>query len=249
MKFTFRDIVWIALIVLIVVALSKCHRDDNDKLNNAVKKLQDKHTADSLAYKSIITVQESKVESSVKKADSLSVINKSLEAKLDDNAANVMRLSAALRKAKTPGLDTNLITVDHDYIDYCDSLAFKASDLAVDYSKYKSNTNNLLAAKDETIKGKDDIIATERKAKQNCLDDYNAITHFYRDYIKANKPTNQIYIGAELIGNPAYLINNAGLAITLKTKSNKLWQLSGGIQTNGQYYARINGNILIKLKP
>lgn len=248
MKFTFRDIVWITIIALILVVLSKCHRDESDKLNAGVRALQEKHIADSLTYKSTIIIQENKVRGSIKKADSLTAVNKRLESTLDSKASDVLRLSTELHKYRTPSIDTNLTTVDQDYISYCDSLSFKASDLAIDYNKYKKNTGFLLQAKDETIKGKDEIIATERKAKENCLTDYSAMVHFYQDCQRSNKVTHQIYIGAELIGNPTYLVNNAGIALTLKTKSNKLWQISGGIQTNGQYYARINGNILIRLK-
>lgn len=249
MKPTFRDIVWIGIIALMAVLLSKCHRDYNAKQDANYKALQEKHHNDSLNYLRQISKQEQTVAITVKQADSLIKINKVIEARLDDKAADVLRLSSALRKAKIPGIDTNLITVDHDYVDYCDSLAFKASGLAVDYSGYKRNTANLIAAKDATISIKDDIIATERKAKLNCLNDYNALQHFYQDCQKELKPRTQLYAGVELIGNPSYVINNVGLALTLKTKSNKLWQVSGGIQTNGQYYARINGNILIKLKP
>lgn len=249
MKPTFRDIVWIGVIALMAVLLSKCHRDDSNKQDANYKALQEKHYKDSLNYLQQISKQEQAVAITVKQADSLGKVNKIIEAQLDDKAASVLRLSAALLKARTPGIDTNLITIDHDYIDYCDSLAFKASGLAVDYNTYKKNTANLIAAKDATISGKDEIIVTERKAKLNCLNDYNALQHFFQDCQKELKPHNQVYAGIELIGNPSYVINNIGLALTLKTKSNKLWQVSGGVQTNGQYYARINGNILIKLKP
>lgn len=245
MKFTFRDMVWIVIITLIVIGLSKCHRDDGDRLKEKLLSLEAKHRNDSLSYVQQIKEQENSVVTSIKKADSITVINKSLETRLDGTAATVIKLSAALRRAKQPGIDTNFITVDQDYVDYCDSLAIKSSSLAFDYFNYKKNNAYLLTAKDETIKGKDDIIATERRAKQNCLNDYNALQHFYKEAVK---PTNQVYVGAELIGNPSYLINNAGIALTLKTKSNKLWQISGGLQANGQYYARINGNILIRLK-
>lgn len=249
MKLTFRDIVWVVIITLIVIGLSKCHRNDKDKLNDKLLSLQAKHRNDSIDNTRQIAEQEHKVEAFVKQADSITSINKLLETRLDGTANTVIRLSAALRKAKQPGIDTNFITVDQDYVDYCDSLAIKSSSLAYDYFTYKKNNTYILAAKDEVIKGKDDIITTERKAKQNCLNDYNALMHYYKDYQQSVKPANQVYVGVELIGNPSYLINNAGIALTLKTKSNKLWQVSGGIQTNGQYYARINGNILIKLKP
>lgn len=249
MKFTFRDIVWVGIITLILVVLSKCHSDKNDSINASLKILHEKHVSDSLSYSKEIISQEHRVNESVYKADSLNNINQVLETKLDDKANTILRLTAALQKAKQLGIDTNFITVDQDYVDYCDSLAIKSSGLALDYFTYKKNNAALIVAKDEIIKAKDGIINIERNAKQSITNDYNALTRIYQDYQKANKAKNQFYIGAELIGNPTYFVNNVGLAISLKTKSNKLWQISGGIQTNGQYYARINGNILIKLKP
>lgn len=245
MKFTFRDIVWIVIITIIVMLLSKCHRDDKGELEEKIKSVQARHRNDSLAYLTAIAVQEHTVQVSVKQADSLQTINRTLETKLDGTAATVVKLSKALQSAKLPGINAQLITVDQDYVSYCDSLAFQSTNLAFEYFNYKKNNNSLIEKKDEIIKGKDNIIATERQAKDNCLRDYDALTHYYQ---KAAKTTNQVFIGVELIGNPTYLVNNAGLAITLKTKTNKLWQVSGGLQTNGQYYARINGNILIRLK-
>jgi hypothetical protein len=248
MKLTFRDIIWVAIITLVIIVLSKCHRDDQGRLSESVKTLHDKHTKDSITASKLIIQQELENAELVKRADSAQKINDSLGFRLDANAATVIKLSKALQKAKQPGIDTNFITVDKDYVTYCDSMAYTASNLAVDFTKYKNNNAYVLATKDETIKGKDQIIATERIAKQGCMNDYNTLMKHYQEYQRANKPTNQIFIGAELIGTPTYLVNNAGLALTLKTKSNKLWQISAGLQTNGQYYARFNGNILIKLK-
>lgn len=248
MKITFRDIVWIVIVTLVVIGLSKCHRDDKYKINEKILSLQAKQRNDSISYNEEIGAKERNVVVLTKLADSVGAVNKSLESRLDGTAAAVIKLSDALRKAKQPGIDTNFISVDQDYVDYCDSLAFKSASLANDYYDYKKNNTNILAAKDEVIKGKDAIITTERQAKQSCLNDYNALLHYYNDYQKSVRKTNQIFIGAELIGNPSYLVGNVGLVLTLKTKTNKLWQISGGLQTNRQYYARINGNILIKLK-
>lgn len=245
MKFEFKDIVWISFITLIVIFLSRCHRNNSAALDAAKDKLQSKVIQDSINY--ITAIQQ--LNKNVVIADSVTKVlqlkNNIIEQQLDQRTATIFNLTAALKKAKIPLVDTNTIAVDPDYINYCDSLADVSQFMAADYTLYKNNTGLLLAAKDTAIRARDGIIVIERKAKQDCKDNFNSLMHLYQ--MQTGKPHNQIYIGPELIATPSYLVSNAGIALSLKTKSNKLWQVSGGIQNNGQYYFRINGNILISL--
>jgi len=247
MKFDFKDIAWVAVVTLIVIFLSKCHREKTDLQDAELNKLGLKIHEDSIETARVIK----QYEIIVANKDTIATLyinrNKAIEQQADKQAATVLRLSAALRAYQLPG-DSNITTVSHEYIDYCDSLALTSSDLAINFNNYKRNAAFIIAAKDTALLAKDSIIAAERKAKSDCKNGYNALMRIYQHDQSVNKLHSQLYIGAELIGNPNYLISNVGLALTLKTKANKLWQLSGGIMTSGQYYARINGNILISLK-
>jgi len=246
MRFEFKDIVWIGIIALVVVLLSRCHRNRSDKLNTDIQALKTKQLQDSIDYQNAVRVYET----TAAKADSTAAIyiakNKDVQLKLDQKSSTILQLSRIIKGAGP--VDTSLTTVGPEYIEYCDSLADVSTAMVVDFQKYKRNTNIILQAKDTIISSKDGIIAAERQAKQNCKNDYNSLMHFYQDAQKAAMPRNQLYLGAELIGTPNYLVSNVGAVVSLKTKTNKLWQLSGGLQTTGQYYIRINGNILISLK-
>lgn len=247
MKLMFRDIVWIAIIAIIVIFLSRCHRNSTDALDVDLKKLQLKINKDSINYSNAIQGLSHIAANSDSVAAILQVKNKTIEQQLDQRAITISNLTTALRKAKIPVVDTNTIAVDPDYINYCDSLANVSGFMAADYKSYKKNIGLLLHAKDTAINARDGIITVERKAKQDCKDNLNQLMRLFQE-AQSDKSRNQLYLGAEVIASPSYFISNAGIALSLKTKTNKLWQLSGGLQTNGQYYFRINGNILISLK-
>jgi hypothetical protein len=246
MKFTFRDMVWVAIIVLIVIYLSKCHRDNSGKLDDSIKELQDKTRSDSVQHAAQVRLYEARIAEAQTRSRKYSEENKAIEQQLDKKSATVLRLSAALKDLKI--VDTNVIGVGQEYLDYCDSLAIESSNLVVNFANYKRNNGYIITAKNLEITAKDSLLDIKDKAYQSCKADYNALMHFYKQSQKQLKPRNQVYVGAEIMANPHYLVSNVGVALTLKTKDNKLWQLSGGIQTNGQYYIRVNGNILIKLK-
>lgn len=248
MKFTFRDIVWVGIIALTLLVLSKCHRDDNDNLGIDIKQLKEKAYKDSIALTKQVQIHEYTAEVARQQAIIYTAKNKIIERQLDSTNLVAMRLARYIKGYEQPGIDTTFTTVGPEYINYCDSLADLTVLTSYNFGNYKKNTAIVLAAKDTMLMAKDSIISIERLAKQKTLRDYNGLMHFCQDMQKEVKPRGQVYIGAELMANPSHFINNAGVALSLKTKSNKLWQVSGGIQSNGGYYARVNGNILIKLK-
>lgn len=247
MKFTYRDIVWIAIVTLIIIYLSKCHRDNTNLLEQNLEALRQKTKQDSIIRAHQLHAFELIATEADQKAKDYSLRNKQIEQESFINGETVIRLTAALKAAKKPLIDTTTIAVGQEYLDYCDSLAEESSNLAVNFKAYRTNTDYLIGAKDASIKARDSIIAIEHNSYRQCKADYNTLKQYCQAY-KQSANSSQIYLGAELIGNPTSLISNAGIALTLKTKTNKLWQISGGLQSNGSYYARINGNILIKLK-
>lgn len=246
--FTFKDIVWIAIIVLIVLFLSKCHRDKTDAIADQVKAVSTKHEQDSIAHAAVVSVLNNQIVEAEGNARKAEVAQGVIQNTLDQSIATSQRLAKAVNIAKGFPVNASFIPVSTEYVDYCDSLAIVSDRVAGDYSAYKLKTGYLILSKDTLIRLKDQALAQEKTYLTECRKDYNALMHFYTQSEKQNKPRNQVYVGAELLGNRQSLISAVGAALSLKTKGNKLWQISGGIQSGGGYYGRINGNILIRLR-
>jgi hypothetical protein len=242
MKFTFRDIVWAGIIVLVVVFLSKCHRDRVGDLTNELA--QQAYSKDS-THRVDQQQADNKLNILLGQMQNAAALQQATDKRLSQSLNTIARLSAGVKTAKLLPEDTTFTMVSPEYIDYCDSLAITSERVYDEYEDYKRKTDYSFLAKDTAFNYLARELKQERSAYATCRTDYTALQQAYK---RAALPHNQLYLGAELIGSPSYLISNVGAVISIKTKSNKLWQLSGGLQTNGQYYGRINGNILISLK-
>lgn len=248
MNITFRDIVWVGIIALILVVLSKCHRDKSNLLKEQVNELVDKRRRDDSSHASQVAIMENKQALAEGRIQIATTQQQKAERDLEQSLATAKRLSAQLREIKGWPTDTTAITVPQEFFDYCDSLAWAADSIHADYRVFKRKNSYLLLAKDTALSLQKDLYHAERNARLKCREDFESLQHFYKLADRRAKPANQVYIGAELLGSERLLIQNIGVAISLKTKSNKLWQVSGGLQNGGGWYGRINGNVLIRLR-
>jgi hypothetical protein len=248
MNITFRDIVWVGIIAIILIALSKCHRDKANELNSDVQALiNERRIKDS-----INAVESQKAAKNLNMAIGKAQVAKeeqlTAEAKLEKSVATAKRLAAELHVLKGWPIDSTAITVSGEYVTYCDSLAFTADSLAVDFVRYKRTNTLLLKAKDTAYGQLSKMYNKQLTEALECSKDFKALQHFYTEADKRGKPTNQVFLGAELIGSQQLFVQNIGAVLSLKTRTNKLWQVSGGLQNGGGWYGRINGNILIRLR-
>lgn len=249
MKFTFRDIVWCAVFALALIILSKCHRDKTNGLNANVKKLieQSKATDSILAIE--VMHEENKLNILLGQLQNANAKQQVADKQLTQSFATITRLAGAVKVSKfLTDVDTNLVSVGPDYVMYCDSLAMSSEATGVEFFEYKKRTGYLLLAKDTAMQIQENLLTSERAYSAACKKDFSALMHYYTESAKHNMPHNQFYVGAELLGTQATVIQNVGAVLSLKTKGDKLWQISGGLQNGGGYYGRINGNILIRLR-
>jgi hypothetical protein len=248
MNITFRDIVWVAIITIIIILLSKCHRDKANGLSQNVTALvNERRLADSLHALQTQALENrlSVITSHLKNAQ---LEQRTAERSLDKSVATAGRLAAELKRVKNWPTDSTAILVGGEYVEYCDSLAHTTDSITVEYITYKRKNTNLLASKDTALHLQKQLYDKERTAREQCSRDFAAIQRYYTLMEKRSKPVNQVYIGAELIGSQQLLMQNVGAVLSVKTKSNKLWQLSGGLQNGGGWYGRVSGSILIRLR-
>lgn len=242
MKFTFRDLAWAGIVTLIVVYLSKCHRDET--YDQATELIQLGKAKDS-AHKVERQEADNKLTILLGQMQNAAEKQQATDRQLTQSITTIARLSAGVKAAKLFPEDTTFTMVSPEYINYCDSLAVTSERVYDEFDNYKKKTSNLILAKDTAISFHEYMLKRERAAYAICTAGYNELVQQAK---RTQQPRNQIYLGAELIGNQYTIIQNVGAVVSLKTKSNKLWQISGGLQSNGGYYGRINGNILISFK-
>lgn len=248
MNITFRDIIWVGIIALILVVLSKCHRDKTNELNKDVSALLTEARMKDSIHK-IESQLLAKKQAIINGQMQIAIASKlTAENKLEASMATAGRLSAELKRLKNWPVDTTALTVPQEYVDYCDSLAWTADSLNAEYVVFKLKNNYLLMTKDTAISLQRQLYDKERTARAECKRDFEALQGYYTQLDKRTKPANQVFIGAELLGSESVLFQNVGLALSLRTKTNKLLQVSGGLQNGGGWYGRINANILIRLR-
>lgn len=248
MKITYRDICWFAVVALIMFFLSRCHRDEKSTLRDEMSSVKQQlerdslfYVAESLAWEGRLLEQEGKTNEAIKASD---VAN----AKLLYSERTINRLSAAIKSAKLLPFDSSFVTVSPDYVTYCDSLAEESEDLVIDLNNLKKLNTHIIEGKTGELAIKDSIIKVEKNLSKQYRSRYADLEVLCSKAMGINKLKNQVYIGAEVLGTQNTILQNVGAVISLKTKRNKLWQISSGIQSNGLVYGRINGNILISFK-
>lgn len=248
MKLTYRDIAWFAVVALIVVWLSKCHRDRAGDLQSQANEIIKASQEKDLAHAKQTQILSEKLAASEAAAQQLANKAEKAGSQLQVTLKTIARLSAAVNSAKDIPYDTSFVTVSPDYVTYCDSLAINSENIAGEYEGFKISIGDLVTAKDSVINALKETVNHERTFSAECKREFGALGQIYKDQIQSTKPRSQIYVGAELIGNQQTLIQNVGAVLSLKTKGNKLWQISSGLQNNGQVYGRISGSILITFK-
>lgn len=244
MKFTFRDILWVAIIALFFLALSKCHRNEMASSQNAINAISEQlQISDSMRYKNIVEY-EKKVSKYQNDLNAAQYQLAKVETSLNDAHATNTRLSKAVIASKSFPVDTNFVTVSPDYVLFCDSLAINNESLSTSNENYRIASSLLRFKKDSVIDAQNKIIEAERTFNTECRRQFAALQNVNKQ--TAPKLKKQVYAGVEIIGNRLTVFQNVGAVLSLRTKTDKLWQLSGGLQSNGLYYGRINGNFLIK---
>src|SRR5688572_25174294 len=138
MKVTFRDICWFAVVALIFLYLSKCHRDDKGRVNDQAAELLNKVKQDSLSHNAEVLLLEGKLIEEQRKSHVIKTQVQVAGAKLEVSEKTINRLTTLLRQAKLFPVDTSFVTVSPEYVTYCDSLAEESELLTNEVIKYKN---------------------------------------------------------------------------------------------------------------
>jgi hypothetical protein len=248
MKVTFRDICWFVVITFIMLYLSRCHGNEKSVLKDEVSAIKQRLEQDSLSYVAESLLWEGRLLEQEGKTNEAIQERENADAKLAFSEKTINRLAAAIKAAKLLPFDTSFVTVSPEYVTYCDSLAEESEDLLIDLNNLKKLNTHIVVGKTGELAIKDSIIKVERNLSTQYRSRYTDLEVICAKAMEINKPKNQVYIGAEILGNQNTILQNVGAVISLKTKRNKLWQISSGLQSNGLVYGRINGNILISFK-
>jgi hypothetical protein len=194
-------------------------------------------------YEELLKANDVATELAVYKAEE--ALNNQLKAEADLRVSTdqVSILTARLRAARKDTGKT--VTVSLRYVRTCDSLEFAADQQTVRTNLYiKSNDSLKLKLTDQETAYKNKLATQTRfnAALRNQLDSCQLA-------VKNNpfKKRSQLYAGIDLLGNKTYLIDGGQVNLTLLTKRNTMFAVTGAL-IHGQVYGGVGTKFLISFR-
>lgn len=246
---TFREYLILAVVlVLAILFIRSCHGSDTlrtaamqkeDSLKALNTTLQASHTADSLEKTALIgEVRELRVKAQSSKDSDLMAFTGLQKA--------YRGLSGRIQASEPSKPDSNGVwVVPEKYLKQCDSCAtaLQLGSSAFDKLKYDDSATKALYEYELALREAYEKDLNRQYDSSQSL--FNAQSQVVTALAKAGKPKAQIFAGVEILGGPVTVFQNIGGALSLKTKQDKLFQISGGLTNLGTWYARINANFKI----
>lgn len=187
------------------------------------------------------------------KSDSAAAAHKELQAKKDqsDKALNasqaiIHRLIAKVEGAKLEPRDSTFIAVSPHYISGCDSLKDQARAQQEKIDQQQEDGQKLTELMMFEISWRDSSIDKQKEFNRkfsNQLDECMTQLH-----AKVNqKQRNQVYAGIGLFGNKINPLAGGQVNVSLKTKRNQIYELTGATVGN-TWYGGVGTKFLISFR-
>jgi hypothetical protein len=166
--------------------------------------------------------------------------------RLTASQITINRLIAKVEGAKLEPRDSTFIPVSPQYISGCDSLKDQArlqQEKIDQYEEDGAKVNELMlyeiAIRDSTINAQKEFNRKFSNQLDDCMTQLQA---------KVNqKPRNQVYAGIGVFGNQINPLAGGQVNISLKTRGNKIYEITGATVGN-VWYAGLGTKLLISFK-
>lgn len=246
---SFERLCWIAGMIFLLIMLKHCG-NSSDTLRTAALQKED-------------SIQAQKKQIIQLRNDSIRIVNHLIDSarlihlKYDEQGlqwfsdaqnwkSRNQELVTYIASIKPQPADTmGYVMVPAAYPDSCSACAnsLKTAFKGIDSLKDLADKTNELVTYELLIREKAAVIQERYSDSLQSL--FNAQSQVVTALAKAGKPKSQIYAGVEILGGPVTVFQNIGGVLSLKTKQDRLFQISGGLTNLGTWYARINANFKI----
>lgn len=160
--------------------------------------------------------------------------------------ATANRLAAQVRAAKGQQPDNTFVKVSPAYVQGCDSLANQVVDLTKTIDQQNEDGAKLnelmlyeISIRDSAINAQKDFNRKFMGQLDNCLSQLQTAVK--------QQPRNQVYAGIGVFGNQINPLAGGQVNISLKTKSNKIFEITGATVGN-TWYGGVGTKFLISFK-
>lgn len=241
---------WIAAFILFLVVLyfqlcaNKKLTDGVTKANyNSMVKTKD----DSIKYYKGIIMADSAVindahMATAEQRDKGELFRRSLA----ESQNQVQRLSDKIEAAKKEKQDDSWVSVSPRYVEGCDSLNIVAvsQNAKIDqYEESKVKQEELMdyeiSIRDKALRHRDQFNAAMIKQLDTC--------HLKLDSSISSKKRTQVYAGVGMFGNQINPIAGGQVNVSLKTKGNKIYEVTGAAVGN-TWYVGLGTKFLISFR-
>lgn len=241
---------WIAAFILFLMVLyfqlcqNKKAADTITKADyNAMVKAKD----DTIKYhKEIIKADDAAIVTATAHAVESAERAIASEAKVTEGQGVIARLNAKLNAARKEKPDSSFIEVSPNYINGCDSLQLVTEYNNLQLNWYKRDNAALVVAKqyeinkrDTALRHRDQFNAAMTKQLTDC--------HAKLDSAINNQQRTQVYAGVGMLGNQINPIAGGQVNVSLKTKGNKIYEVTGAA-VGGTWYVGLGTKFLISFR-
>lgn len=241
---------WIAAFILFLVVLyfqlcaNKKLTDTITKADyNAMVKAKD----DTIKYhKEIIKADDAAIEMAVGHAEQSAQRAKESEDKVTESQSIIARLNAKLNAARKEKPDGSFVAVSPDYINGCDSLQLVTEYNNLQLNWYKRDNAALVASKQREINLRDTAIQHRDQFNAAMIKQLDTC-HLKLDSAINNQQRTQVYAGVGMFGNQINPLAGGQVNVSLKTKGNKIYEITGAAVGN-TWYVGLGTKFLISFR-
>lgn len=166
--------------------------------------------------------------------------------KLTASQTTIHRLIAKIDGAKLEKPDSTWIKVSPHYKDGCDSLRDRAYAQQQQINQYEENGAKLNELMLYEIAERDSAINAQKEFNRKFMSQLDNCLAQLQTAVK-QQPRNQVYAGIGIFGNQINPLAGGQVNVSLKTKSNKIFEVTGASVGN-TWYGGVGAKFLLSFR-
>jgi hypothetical protein len=241
---------WIlfGIAVCFIILLMLCNKaDKEDTVTKAEYEALQAQVKDTVKYyQAYLEAEQHRRDSAIQaRTDLQQQLAQSTE-KEKASRAIALRLAAQVQAAKSQQPDNTFVRVSPAYVQGCDSLANHIADLGKMVDQQNDDGAKLNELMLYEISIRDSAINAQKDFNQKFMGQLDNCLEQLQTAVK-QQPRNQVYAGIGVFGNQINPLAGGQVNISLKTKSNKIFEVTGATVGN-TWYGGVGAKFLLSFR-
>ena len=197
-------------------------------------------------YEAFVKAEQWRRDSALQARTELQQQNAELKEKQAASRATINRLTAKIEAAKNQQPDNTWVKVSPDYKESCDSLVGVVKIQQQQLAEADENGAKLNELMLYEISLRDSTINAQKEFNRKFMGQLDDCMTQLQIAVK-QQPRNQVYAGIGMFGNQINPLAGGQVNLSLKTKSNKIFEITGAAIGNA-WYGGVGAKFLITFK-